>query len=266
MTNRKLARSNSRHNSLNTIRHGAIQQRRVFITGAGRGLGLEFVRQYLLNGDTVYAGVRRPLQSPGLDDLTSQYPTRLTVVRLDVTKASSLDAAFGRVAASASGLDVLINNAGINAMSRDIDDPSAAVRLGDLTPEALTTMFQVNAFGALLVTQSARPLIKHGNQPRLINISSWKGSMTNPATARDFGYSASKAALNMITRKLAVALDEDGIIVTGVDPGWVSTDMGGPHAKLTPTQSVHHMLKLIQGLTPEHSGRFFRYDGVEQPW
>mgnify|MGYP001943826897 CR=1 FL=1 len=254
------------HAHKRTVREDLSSQKRVMITGAGRGLGLEFVRQYLTRGDLVFATVRDPGRLTGLADLQQTFGPQLIVVRLDVTKPQSIDAAVARVAASASRLDILINNAGINAMSRDIDDAISAARLGHLDIGVMPHMYQVNALGPLMVTQSALAMLKRGIDPRVINISSWKGSTTDKRRGDDYGYSASKAALNMITRALSLDLNRDAIAVVAIDPGWVSTDMGGPNAPLTPTDSVQHIIHLIDQLTNDHTGQFLRWNGQQLSW
>ncbi len=249
-----------------TIFQGQAPARRVLITGASRGLGLELARQCLALGDKVFAGARSPEQSEGLFDLGQAHGASLTLVKLDITEPRSIDAAMGQIAAASMGLDLLINNAGINAMSRDMGDPARYIRLGALEAEALTEVFRVNAVGPLIVTQSARALLKMGATPKVINITSWQGSLLQNSRGGNYAYAASKTALNMISRTLAFDLAEDDIIVAAINPGWVRTDMGGPNAPLTPQQAIEGILRVVDGLKAEDSGCFLQWDGTAHPW
>ena len=249
-----------------TMFEGMAQTRRVLITGANRGLGLEFTRQSLKAGHLVFAGARDPDRASGLDDLRAGFGAQLHLVRMDITDQRSIDAAIGQISATVTGLDLLINNAGINAMSREIGDPRQFLNFGQLSAEALTTMFRTNAVGPLMVAQSAHTLLKAGARPVLVNITSWMGSLLQHNTGGNYAYSASKVALNMITRSLAFDLAESNIIVVALNPGWVQTDMGGPKAPLSPADAVEAIHKVIDTLSAGDSGLFLHWDGTEHPW
>lgn len=230
---------------------------RTLITGANRGLGLEFVRQGLDRGDLVWAGCRNPGEAADLENLASRHPDRLTVLPLDVTEETSIQAAVRRMSSQAEGLDLLINNAGVIPQ----DDT-----LATLSAQTMLHTFQVNSVGPLMMTKEFLDLLKRGDHPKVINISAKIGSLTGKQSGGHYSYCSSKAALNMITRALAFDLRSERITVVAVHPGWVQTDMGGSAAPLLPSESVRDLLKLIDRLRPIDTGKFYHHQGQELPW
>ncbi len=232
---------------------------RVLVTGGSRGLGLEFVRQCLARGNLVFAGCRNPENAVDLQTLSVARPEQLTILTLDVTDEVAIDASVQAIRSHVDGLDLLINNAG-------------AYPRGE-TPTTLnaTTMlqaFQLNCVAPMIVAQRCLDLLRAGNHPKIVNISSKMGSLwwKEKEGGGDYSYCSSKAALNMLTRTLAFDLRSDGIIVVALNPGWVQTDMGGNSADLTPTESVRGMLDVIERLTEADTSRFFTWEGQEHPW
>ncbi len=240
--------------------------KRVLITGANRGLGLEFTRYALGRGDQVFAGLRNPNKATALQELQALYPGQLQLLRIDVASRASIEASARELRTNLSGLDLLINNAGINSRSADAGEFDKHVKLGRLEPEAMIDMFRVNSLGPLLVAQQYLDLLKAGDEPKVVSISSWLGSLSDKQSGGNYSYCASKTTLNMLMRAFAFDVLEHGIISVLLNPGWVQTDMGGNRAKLTPSESVAGMFKLIDNLTEEHAGRFFDWDGKEHPW
>lgn len=236
---------------------------RILITGANRGLGLAFTRRYLERGERVFAGCRRPETARQLQELQARYPQRLTVVSLDVADADSIRASHAVVRSQVAGLDVLINNAGIYS-SRGSDEPLE--RLGTLNFEDALTVLRVNAVAPSIVAQQYLDLLQAGHDAKLVSISSGYGSVSANTGGFPYYYSASKAALNMFMRSLAADTKRWGIITVLLDPGWVSTDMGGSSAPITPQQAADGMIRVIDTLTPRHHGRFFTRQGREQVW
>lgn len=237
---------------------------RTLITGAGRGLGLEFASQCLDRGDRVYAGVRSPERAEALRKLGEKKPGRLFVFELDVADPASIASAHATVRRETEFLDLLINNAGIN--SRGVPEAQRNVSFGALEPEGMVTMFRVNAIAPVLVAQQFVDLLEKGNGPRILNISSWLGSIEKKQSGGNYGYCASKAALNMLGRTLAFDLKQRGIITLMFNPGWVKTDMGGEKATLTSTQSVCGILATSDTATLNDAGSFFQTDGTIHPW
>ena len=227
---------------------------RVFITGANRGLGLELVRQYLDQGARVFAGAREP-HSQELLQLLQKHPAQLSLIPLEVTRAPEVQAAVATVQAQVSGLDLLINNAGIG---------SRGIGLGKYESDIMLKVLHVNAVAPILIGQAFLQLLRNGHTPKLVNISSQVGSFGWNHSGMSPLYAASKAALNMYTRSLS--REATGLITIAVHPGWVQTDMGGNTAPLTPQESVQHLRTLFARLTPADNGQFFNYDGKPHPW
>lgn len=232
---------------------------RILITGSNRGIGLEFVRQYLDKGEAqIFAACRQPETANQLNELVIQHPDRLVVVKMEVSDAVSIAESLNTVQAYADGIDLLINNAGINPPHQSF---------AEITPETMMHVFHVNSVSPLMVVKTYLNLLKHGTNTRVVNISSQLGSLTlRQGGGSYYAYSPSKAALNMLTRFLAADLRTFGITTVTVHPGWVQTDMGGQSASLTPQESVHGLIRLIEDLSPEHNGQFYQWDGRPLPW
>jgi NAD(P)-dependent dehydrogenase (short-subunit alcohol dehydrogenase family) len=231
---------------------------RVVITGANRGLGLELVRCYASRGDEVWAGCRRPGAAGDLAGLTEY------VVELDVTSEDSI-ARFA-AAVGEDPLDVLINNAGIDARVLGVADGDRDVL--DLSGEHFLDEIRVNALGPMLLTRAVLEPLRRAERGRIVNVSSMVGSMEVAATiGRDIGYVVSKAALNMITVKLAGRLRDDGIVAVAIHPGVLRTAIASPRAAAEePGPAAAEFMALVDGLTLEHSGSFLHRDGTPHPW
>jgi NAD(P)-dependent dehydrogenase (short-subunit alcohol dehydrogenase family) len=230
---------------------------RILITGASRGIGLELVRQCLARGGRVFAGCRRPADAAELQKLAEIASPNLTLLALDVADELSLDKARQQVGAQVEALDLLYNNAAIN-----LGDESIA----EVTAQKLAETLRVNAIGPVLVAQRFYDLLRLGDSPGLINISSEAGSITRMRHFRGYGYYGSKAALNMYTRCLSLDPDLKEVTVISLHPGWVRTDMGGPMASLSPQESVKKILNIVDRLTLQDTGKFYTYTGDEYPW
>jgi NAD(P)-dependent dehydrogenase (short-subunit alcohol dehydrogenase family) len=229
----------------------------VLITGANRGIGLSLVRIFVERGDLVFAGCRSLEKASDLKDIAAQHPELVKAIPLDVTDLGSIVECVQMVAAQADSLDILINNAAVHMG----DENLSAVKSDDL----LNTL-QVNAVGPILVSQQFIHLLKNGEQPRIINISSEAGSISRMDHFRGYGYYGSKAAENMYTRALAFDPETDGVTVVAIHPGWVRTDMGGPEAHLSASASAAGILNVIDALTPQDNGKFYTWEGTEYPW
>jgi NAD(P)-dependent dehydrogenase (short-subunit alcohol dehydrogenase family) len=211
----------------------------------------------------VFATCRRPAAARALAALAAGAGDRLTIVPLDVTDAGSIRAAHATVRRHTDGLDLLINNAGMYSTGGSADPTE---RLGTLSFEAALLLLRTNAMGPLMVAQQYLDLLGAGRAPRAVAISSEYGSVSENTGGFPYYYAASKAALNMLMRSLAADARRLGIITALLDPGWVSTDMGGPQAPVTPARSVAGMVRVIDGLTARDSGRFLTWKGAEAPW
>lgn len=228
----------------------------MLITGANRGLGLEWARQYAEAGWRVYASCRRPAEAEDLNALAGRHP-RLSVHRLDVTDSEQLRTL--QLDLEEARIDVLLNNAGVY-LDKFMGD------LGGIDYDVWLRTFAVNTLGAVRVSEALAGQVAASEKKRVVAISSHMGSIAEIAAPGNYAYRSSKAALNAAMKGLSHALAQRGIGVLLLHPGWVRTRMGGPDAPLTPAQSVHGMRALVENFRPEMSGRFFRHDGTEIPW
>ena len=232
--------------------------RTCLVTGASRGIGLEFTRQLLARGDRVVATCRRPGRATALNALAGEHPGHLHVLPLDVTDPKSHAALLAELPLALGGdgrIDLLANVAGVL---------HSGERFGKVAAATLDDSFRTNASGPFLLTQALAPLLADG--ARVANLSSELGSI---AGTRRFGtpsYCISKAAQNMASVLLAQALRERGIVVVALHPGWVQTDMGGPDATVPVAESVRGLLAVIDELGPGDSGSFRDWRGATLPW
>jgi NAD(P)-dependent dehydrogenase (short-subunit alcohol dehydrogenase family) len=228
----------------------------VLITGANRGLGFEFARQYAAEGWAVHAASRNPAAAEQLRDLAQQAPHRLTVVAMDVTDAESIRTAARQLRDTA--IDVLINNAGISGAGGQVT--------GKVDYESWARVLDVNMMGPLRVTEAFVDQLARSERRLAVTITSGMGSLSDNTSGGSIAYRSSKAGVNMVMRSAALDLAPRGISCVVVNPGWVKTDMGGPGARLTAQQSVAALRRLIETFDPAHSGKFYNYDGREYPW
>ena len=210
-------------------------------------------------GDDVWAGCRRPADADELQQLTDH------VHELDVASEDSIAQFAATVGVDA--VDVLLNNAGIDGRALGVPDGERDVL--QLSAEHFLDEIRVNALGPMLLTRHlVEPLRKAAN-PRIVNVSSTVGSMeVARAIGRDVGYVTSKAALNMITVKLANRLAGDGIIAVAVHPGLLRTALATPRGGELedPAVGAAELVDLIDGLTLDQSGSFLHRDGTVHAW
>ncbi|KAJ1446999.1 hypothetical protein M885DRAFT_576719 [Pelagophyceae sp. CCMP2097] len=237
----------------------------VLVTGASRGLGLEFARLCLARGATVYATCRSPATADGLKDLAATAAgSRLAVVALDTTDpAAGCGAVVADLARSRRPLDVLINNAGIGTRHHPFDP-------------ILLKVFSTNVCGTIKTTNALLGAMEGGCK-LVVSLSSDLGSIENTVLAQSVkvqaggvsSYRISKAGINMMSRIYAAELAPRGFVSLAISPGWVATEMGnsgGRAAPLTPHQAVSGMLDVLCGATAEDSGKFLRFDGSTLVW
>jgi NAD(P)-dependent dehydrogenase (short-subunit alcohol dehydrogenase family) len=223
----------------------------VFITGANRGLGLEFVRQYAAEGWRVVAACRAPAQAAALNAVAGD----VTVLPLDVADRDAVAALPGRVGDGA--IDILINNAGIYGRGQS---------LGRIDYAGWENVLRTNVLGPIAVTEALLPNLRRAKGARVALMSSKMGSIADNSSGGTYAYRSSKAALNATGRSLAHDLADKGIIVVLLHPGWVRTDMGGAGGLIEAPESVVGLRRVIAGAEMRHSGRFYAYDGAEIPW
>jgi NAD(P)-dependent dehydrogenase (short-subunit alcohol dehydrogenase family) len=221
----------------------------VVVTGANRGIGLEFARQLQAAGARVIGTARRP------EEATELAATGARVEELDVADAASVAAFAERIGDEP--IDVLLNNAGIFPSRGGIED---------VDPDECLRVYAVNTVGPVRVTQALLESLRKGDRKLVMNMSSGLGSIADNRRGGALGYRESKAALNMFTRSLAGELGDEGFICVAMSPGWVRTDMGGESAPLSPEESVAGMLSVLGGLQSADTGSYLDYRGEELEW
>lgn len=230
-------------------------QQTILITGANRGIGLEFTRQYLDTGNQMIACCRHPEQATTLQQLMQNHPTG-SIVALDVSSQTSIE--HMKTTIGQQPIDILINNAGIAGVSDQ--------KLGHFDPDNFINVMRVNVMGVILVTQALLPNLLNSQFKTIAAVSSTSGSIAENTSGSRFAYRSSKAALNAILRSMSIDLEAQGIAVIALSPGWVKTDMGGENAPLAAKDSVQQMRKFISERQTISKVGLIHYDGRQIPW
>jgi len=251
----------------------------ILITGSNRGIGLEFVRQYAARGWRVIATCRHPETADELQTIATDYDN-VTVDRLDITAHDDVDALAEKYAGTP--IDVLLNNAALLGSRSD-------QALGNMDFDLFADILAVNTMGTLKVTEAFKPHVAASERKRIITLGSAAGSIQMIIPPPDFyAYRASKAALHLLMKNVALDVADEGILVGLINPGLVDTrgfaDIGpddpvpddfkqvvellrsGALTLSTPEEAVDKMMVLIDGLTAEQSGVFLSADGQPMPW
>ncbi len=247
---------------------------RALVTGASRGIGLEFVRQLLAapHVTRVFAACRRPALAPQLAALASQEP-RLRVVALDVADEAQVEAAAREVAADTDRLHLVVNAAGV--LHEAAAGMAPEKRLADVRADTLAASFAVNAFGPLLVAKHFERLLGHRERAVFASISARVGSISDNRLGGWYAYRGAKAAQNMFTKTLSVewARSRRNVTCVALHPGTTDTDLSQPFQANVPPEklfsverTVRQLLGVIDGLVPGDTGRFLAWDGSEIPW
>lgn len=229
----------------------------LLITGANRGIGLEFCKQYAAAGWRVLACCREPDKADALKQLAAHHPNLIQLHALDVTDHAQIERLARTLADEA--IDLLINNAGVYPVAdrRGFGHTDYAEWMAAFNINTMAPLKMVEAF----VEQIARSQLK-----LIVTITSQMGSVDDNSSGGSYLYRSSKAAANMVVKSLAVDLKGRGITSVAFNPGWVKTDMGGPNAMIGVEQSVADMRKVIARLTLADTGKFIGNDGVVIPW
>jgi NAD(P)-dependent dehydrogenase (short-subunit alcohol dehydrogenase family) len=239
----------------------------VFITGANRGIGLEFVQQYAERGWNVVATARKPAKADQLQTLADTHE-HVVIEQLDVTDFARIDELAMKYTEQT--IDILISNAGLTPKYK-----SAFKRVSGVDWDIARMSMEVNAIAPLKLAQAFMGVVAASEQKKIIMISSKGGSFElSPKMPMMYSYRASKAALNMYMYTLAFETPKKGVILTLLSPGQVNTMEDIERYKgikipntIETDESVSKMLKVIDGLTPEDNGRFLNYeDGTVVPW
>ncbi len=244
----------------------------VLITGCNRGLGLEFVKQFLSEANTghVFATCRMPAKAAELQKLKAQHPDKLHILTLEVTNLSSYQDIANQVSSvvGSNGLNLLINNAGVQPQG--MREKVTAIHM--------RKAFEVNTIAPYFLSIELLPLLKKASENRpneaigvnraaIIMISSFVSSLENAnQDRRALAYRASKTALNMTMKNLASEVKRFNILVASFCPGWVKTDMGTEEAEIEVDVSVSKLLKAFKGLNVNDHGSFKDNNGIKIPW
>lgn len=225
----------------------------VLITGANRGIGLEHVRQFAEKGYKIHACCRDPEGADALQELARARGGTIEIHRFDQAKPEDAARLAGEIAEP---VDILFNNAGINAGGRNFDNAA----------EGMAETFNVNVIGVLRLTEALVDHVARSDKKIIANQSSKMGSIEDNGSGGVYAYRASKAALNMVSKSLSLDLKDKGITVLALHPGWVQTDMGGPNALITVEESVSGQQRILETCSPDQTGAFLNYDGEPLPW
>lgn len=228
----------------------------LLITGANRGLGLEFVKQYAAAGWRVLACCRAPADAEALQALADASQGRVTLHALDVADFSAIDALAQQLRGTP--IDLLINNAGIY--------PDRHGGFGQTDYDAWVLAFLVNTMAPMKMVEAFVGNLELGQGKTIATVSSKMGSVADNTSGGGYLYRSSKAAVNIVVKSLSLDLAARGIRAVVLHPGWVRTDMGGPNALISAERSVAGMRGVLDRLTAADSGRFIGFDGVEVPW
>ena len=229
--------------------------RSVLITGANRGLGLEFASQYAADGWRVFACCRRPDAASELGAIAAASDGRLIVHTLDVADRASIDSLAAALRGEA--IDVLINNAAVIG-GRD-------QRFGGLDWDEWTSTLRTNVMGPTHMLEAFADHVAASDKKAAVTVTSGMGSIADTSGGQ-YVYRTSKAAVNMAMRSASKDLAGRAITVAVIHPGWVRTDMGGSGADLSPSESVSGMRRVIDGQSAADNGKFLDHAGREHPW
>ncbi|MCC7199081.1 MAG: SDR family oxidoreductase [Gammaproteobacteria bacterium] len=236
----------------------------VLVTGASRGLGLLFVRQYLADGWRVLAVARDPARATELAAIAAASAGLVTVHRADMSDLASIDALAKSLEGTA--IDVLLNNAGTMGAGDFANKGMQDDCFGAIDYADWIETLRINLLAPMRMAEVFLPHVLAGTQRKIVTLSSIVGSVALNTRGGLYSYRSSKAALNMVMKGLAVDLAPQGVICVPVHPGWARTSMGGPNAPVDPVDSVTGVRKVIAGLDASQAGKFLTYDGGELPW
>jgi NAD(P)-dependent dehydrogenase (short-subunit alcohol dehydrogenase family) len=238
----------------------------VLITGANRGLGFGLLKHYAAEGWRVFGCCRDPKKATELAAVAAGSGGKVTAHRLDVEDHASIDALAAQL--KGQSIDVLLNVAGYYG-PKIVSEPGGLQKFGESDYSDWTKIYKINTMGPMKVCEALVENVAASQLKKIVNISSIVGSIGTIGHGYGgnmYGYRATKAALNAITRGMAEDLKARGIVVVALHPGWVRTDMGGPSADIDAAESVAGMTKVIAALKPADIDAFQSFDGTTLPW
>jgi NAD(P)-dependent dehydrogenase (short-subunit alcohol dehydrogenase family) len=224
------------------------------VTGANRGIGLALTRVLLASGKQVIAGCRDPDAATDLKQLARGYSDGIDLIMCDLTNEQSLHAVAKDARKRRSKLDVIVNNGAIMP-----EQGSESILQLDL--RLFSNAFDTNVLGPVRVVRAFYSMLIESGRPRIVNVSSGLGSITDREGSDYYCYATSKAALNMVTRSIAFEFGPKGITAVAISPGWVRTGMGGQNAPLSAEESARSLAATIEKIGPAQNGQFLSRDG-----
>ncbi len=230
------------------LEYGPKGMKRVVITGANRGIGLELVKQLLDSGARVYATYRSEM-----GELTSINNQNLSIHQMDVRDSAAIEELSNSIDGK---IDLLINNAGVA--------DGRWQSISEIDMQHALEVIEINSIAPVLVTQKL--LNQMSDDSTIVMMSSLMGSISDCMSGRSYAYRASKTALNMFSIAMKNELESQGISILIMHPGWVETDMGGPHAPLSVEESVQGIIQRIEEQNLEMTGRYVQFDGTPIEW
>ncbi|MDP6437389.1 MAG: SDR family oxidoreductase [Gammaproteobacteria bacterium] len=233
----------------------------VLITGANRGLGLEFVRQYARRGWDVLACCR--VVSGELQALADKYRS-VQLHTLDVADHAAIDTLATGLEGTA--IDLLLNNAGFLGRVPFTGGGAEHQAFGNSDFEDWAQVLRVNVFGPMKMAEAFVGHVAASDQKKIVTLSSMLGSHGLNTDGGLYAYRTSKAAVNMVMHSLGIDLKDRGILAVAMHPGWVRTDMGGPNADIGAEEAVAGIIRVIDKLGEQHLGQLLAYDGSVLPY
>ena len=225
----------------------------ILITGTNKGVGLELTKIYAARGDTVYAACRDPAAASAL----AEVPGEVVILPLVVGDSGSVTAMAEQLAGVT--IDIVINNAGMKGPEFEEQNTYA------MDFDGWAETFNVNSMGPVRVMQALMSNLKQAEAAKVVTITSQMGALSLDMPAAH-AYCASKAAVNKFMRLASIDLKKDGVAVGLIHPGWVQTDMGGPRADLTPQESAEGIVAVVDQLSMDSTGGFWKWNGETHDW
>jgi NAD(P)-dependent dehydrogenase (short-subunit alcohol dehydrogenase family) len=232
-----------------------------FITGSNRGLGLEFVRQLAKAGWNIVATCRSPEKAEGLPKVSKEFPGKIEVYGLDISKSDAIAALAKKLADRP--IDLLLCNAGLNPVPAKLAKITGSTggRIQDFDDATWFQVFLVNLIGPLRVAAAFSENVVRSDRRIVAFISTRITNIEENTDGARYMYRTSKAALNVAIRNLSLELGPQNVICLALHPGWVRTDMGGSNADVSAEESVSGLIRTILRAAPPDNGKFFDYKG-----
>lgn len=229
---------------------------KALVTGANRGVGLEFVKQLAEQSVEVFACCRQPAEAAELQTL-AESNDQIHIHALDVNDQTQVDALAKQLADQP--IDLLINNAGISG--------EKGVTVGNINRDNFRHVMETNCLSVVKVSEAFLPQVEKSQDKLIVVISSRMASISDNDRGQSYAYRASKAAVNAVMRSFAIDVKERGVHVLLLHPGWVRTDMGGPDGLIDAETSVKGLLKQVAAQKKTaHAEALHRYDGGMISW